>query len=74
MFLPGVFDTRHKGIELLKTLNQELAGISFERFDLPAWLARTLDAEIVPALEVRINRFLARAVNMQSGPGWNALD
>jgi len=73
MFLPGVFDTRHKGIELLKTLNQELAGISFERFDLPAWLARTLDAEIVPALEVRINRFLARAANTQPGPGPNAL-
>ena len=64
MFLPGVFGTRHKGIELLETLNKELAGLSFERFGLPAWLAHTLDTEIVPALEVRINRFLTRAVSM----------
>ena len=60
VFLPGVFATRHRGVALLETLNQELAGFSFDRFDLPAWLNSTLEAEVLPALKVRINRFLAR--------------
>jgi len=60
VFLPGVFDTRHIGIELLSALKGRLDGIAPENLDPPAWLARTLDFEIVPALKVRINRFLAQ--------------
>ena len=60
VFLPGVFATRHKGIELLETLKLELDSVTFEQMDLPTWLVRTLDAEIVPALKVRLNRFLAQ--------------
>jgi hypothetical protein len=60
VFLPGVFATRHKGVELLEVLNQELAGLAFEQFDLPAWLNSALEDEVLPALKVRINRFLAQ--------------
>ena len=73
IFLPGVFATRHKGIELLETLNRELAGLSCQAFDLPGWLTRVLDTDILPALQVRANRFLARGY-VKTGDKSRAVD
>ena len=61
LFLPGVFNTRRTGIDLLGALKKELDGIDFKKFDWPVWLIRTLEKEIAPRLRVRINRFLASA-------------
>jgi DNA-binding transcriptional MerR regulator len=60
IFLPGVFNTRRAGIDMLEKLNRQLEDLVFDDADRPAWLARTLDLEVAPALKIRINRFLAK--------------
>ena len=59
IFLPGVFNTRETGIDMLQQLRENLDEIDLDKLQLPKWLARTLTYEIIPALKVRINRFLA---------------
>lgn len=64
--LPVVFDMREKGIEMLEraieALRREPPGREIsKRPDWPAWLARTFEREIAPAVEVRAYRFLAEA-------------
>lgn len=57
--LPKNFETRGDGIEMLSRLNKLLTGKKIRKENLPEWLAKTLDFEILPALEIRTNRFLA---------------
>jgi len=60
IFLPGVFNTRHKGIEILAQLKKRLAHPCIDSAELPQWLKRTLQFELLPVLDVRLNRFLAQ--------------
>ncbi|MFO7558235.1 MAG: MerR family transcriptional regulator [Desulfobacterales bacterium] len=61
LFFPEIVETRQTGIRLLSKLD-ELLGKQRSRKDQSLdWLDRTLDFEVFPALEVRINRFLAEA-------------
>jgi hypothetical protein len=57
--LPEVVETRLKGIALLEKLKAQINNRKIKTGRLPKWLIRTLDFEIFPALQLRINRFLA---------------
>jgi DNA-binding transcriptional MerR regulator len=57
--LPEVVETRREGITLLEKLKTQINNRKIKTGRLPKWLIRTLDFEIFPALQIRINRFLA---------------
>ncbi len=57
--LPEVVETRHRGIALLEALKTQISNRTIKTSGLPQWLIRTLELEIYPALQIRINRFLA---------------
>ena len=57
--LPEVVATRPRGIALLEKLKTQINNRKIITRGLPEWLIRTLDSEIFPALQIRINRFLA---------------
>ena len=57
--LPDVAQTRTAGIAMLEKLNTQISSRQTSTRGLPGWLSRTLDLEIFPALQVRINRLLA---------------
>ncbi len=57
--LPEVVETRHRGIALLEALKTQVSNREIKTSGLPQWLIRTLELEIYPALQIRINRFLA---------------
>ncbi len=57
--LPDVFDTAETGIEMLVRVDYVLKKKKLKTGRLPAWLKRTLEYEILPAMEVRVSRFLA---------------
>ena len=57
--LPEVVETRHRGIALLEALKTQINNRAIQTSGLPQWLIRTLELEIYPALQIRINRFLA---------------
>ena len=59
--LPDIFDTRERGIDILADVEKALRAQKIARGRLPAWLRNTLDNEILPAAEIRVNRFLAEA-------------
>ena len=56
--LPEVVETRHRGIALLEALKTQISNREIKTSGLPQWLNRTLELEIYPALQIRINRFL----------------
>ena len=57
--LPDVVETRSKGIAWLEKLKTQIIHRKIKTGRLPQWLIRTLDFEIFPAMQIRINRFLA---------------
>ena len=59
--LPDIFDTCETGVRMLTRIDESLADRTAKKGELPSWLAHTIDHEILPAIEVRINRFLAEA-------------
>jgi len=61
LFFPEIVETRRTGIVLLSKLDELLRKQRVKNHELRDWLDRTLDFEVFPALEVRINRFLAEA-------------
>jgi DNA-binding transcriptional MerR regulator len=61
LFFPEIVETRETGIVLLSKLDELLRKRRITKDQLKDWLDRTLDFEVFPALEVRVNRFLAEA-------------
>jgi DNA-binding transcriptional MerR regulator len=59
-FLPEVVETRPRGILILESLKAQINNRKIKTGRLPKWLVRTLDFEIFPALQIRINRILAQ--------------
>ncbi len=57
--LPDMFDTRETGIGMLEEVRKALLNDRVPEDRLPFWVSKTLDYEILPAIEVRVNRFLA---------------
>jgi DNA-binding transcriptional MerR regulator len=57
--LPDIFDTHERGTTILERIEKSLRHQKARTGRMPAWLKNTLDREILPALEVRVNRFLA---------------
>lgn len=57
--LPEVVETQHRGIALLEALKTQINNRGIKTSGLPQWLIRILELEIYPALQIRINRFLA---------------
>lgn len=57
--LPEVVQTGPRGIALLEKLKAQINNRKIKTHGLPQWLIRTLELEIYPALQIRINRFLA---------------
>jgi hypothetical protein len=57
--LPDIFDTCESGIQILARIEESLRSRKMRRNRYPLWLMRTLNYEILPAVETRINRFLA---------------
>jgi hypothetical protein len=64
--LPDIFDTQAKGTEMLKTIEQTLRKQKAVSGRLPVWIRTTVTHEILPALEVRVNRFLAEGYLSQA--------
>jgi hypothetical protein len=58
-FFPEIVETRETGITLLLQLEELLRRKRLRNDETRDWLDGTLDFEIFPALEVRVNRFLA---------------
>jgi DNA-binding transcriptional MerR regulator len=67
-FLPDVVETCSRGIAMLETLKMQINRRRVKTGRLPKWLARTLEFEIFPALQIRINRALARGYLKQDVP------
>lgn len=59
--LPEIFNTRQKGVSMLLELAPAFQKRSAKTGPMPGWLKRTLDSEIFPAIELKINRLLAEA-------------
>ncbi len=59
--LPDVLDTLETGLSLLTDLEKRLRAGKLAKGRLPGWLSRTLDFEIFPEVEIRVNRYLAQA-------------
>ena len=57
--LPELFDTCTAGLALLKGVAEELKAGGVKTGALPAWCRLTLAHEVLPAMEIRANRFLA---------------
>lgn len=57
--LPSVIQTRSEGAELLEALRHQIQARKIKYGRLPGWMVKTLEFEIFPALEIKINRFLA---------------
>ncbi|MCU0845489.1 MAG: MerR family transcriptional regulator [Spirochaetes bacterium] len=60
--LPDVFAVFDRGVKILAALDEKLSSGRMRVPYLPDWLVRTLEYEIFPAMEVRVNRFLAEAL------------
>ena len=59
--LPVVVETRDRGVRMLENLKADINNRRINNGRFPKWLAQTLDYEIVPAMLIRMNRFLAQA-------------
>ena len=57
--LPDMFDTCETGIGMLEEVRKALLNDRVPKDLLPLWVSRTLEYETLPAIEVRVNRFLA---------------
>lgn len=72
--LPDVLDMGETGLNMLARIERLLKTRRVQKGRLPAWLARTLDFEILPALELRVNRLLAegclRRGNYEDARSW----
>jgi excisionase family DNA binding protein len=64
--LPDIFDVFTKGIGKLEEVISSLENHRVQMVRLPLWLVKTVNNEIFPAIEVRVNRFLAEGY-MRSG-------
>jgi len=73
VMLPAFFDTLERGTALLENVSTELREGAAGDMEGPAWLRRTVEYELVPAMEARVNRFLAEALISMGEPG-KALD
>jgi DNA-binding transcriptional MerR regulator len=73
IFLPGVFNTRQKGIEILGGLKETLKNLSLDKEELPEWLSVVLRYELLPAFDIRLNRYLAQGY-LKTGQDRRALD
>jgi hypothetical protein len=69
--LPDIFDSREAGIRMLLKVRKSLQNGKPIKRGLPEWLSRALEHEILPAVEVRVNRFLAEGY-LRSGKYANA--
>lgn len=63
--LPDIFDTCETGIRILTRIDKSLEKQTADREELPTWLADTIDHAMLPAIEIRVNRFLAEAYQKQ---------
>jgi hypothetical protein len=59
--LPVVIETREKGVVMLEDLKADINSRRIKISRRPKWLLQTLDYEIIPALQIRTNRFLTQA-------------
>jgi DNA-binding transcriptional MerR regulator len=62
---PTVIKTRPQGIALLENLEDQIRKGLLKYGRLPQWMVNTLEFEIFPVLEIKINRFLAQAYRKQ---------
>jgi DNA-binding transcriptional MerR regulator len=60
-FLPEMFGKSRSGIKMLEQLERSLRKRDVKIRRIPLWVEKTLDFEIIPAVETRVNRFLAEA-------------
>ena len=63
--LPDVFAVFDRGISILISLEERLISRKVRMPYLPEWLSRTIEYEVLPAVEIRVNRFLAEAFLVQ---------
>ncbi|MCG8339163.1 MAG: MerR family transcriptional regulator [Proteobacteria bacterium] len=57
--LPEAVNLYQEGVDILSQLDWTVTRKKLEETTFPEWLIRTIDYEILPAIEIRINRFLA---------------
>lgn len=57
--LPRLVDLQQEGVDILSQLDWTKTREKLEATRFPEWLIRTIDYEILPAIEIRINRLLA---------------
>lgn len=66
--LPEVFDTGEAGLDLLTGLAARLEAGEVKTGALPRWCRLTLEHEVLPAVEVRTNRFIAEGAVRLGNP------
>ncbi|MBU2513532.1 MerR family transcriptional regulator [bacterium] len=59
VLLPNAVNQHQEGVEILSRLSWPDTRKKLEEKTIPEWLIRTLEHEVFPAIEIRINRFLA---------------
>lgn len=59
VMLPNIIGHQSRGFEKLSLLKKNLSKREYDDGKLPDWIIRTLDFEILPALKIRVNRYLA---------------
>jgi DNA-binding transcriptional MerR regulator len=66
IMLPDIFDVRDAGISMLKEIAQDLRSGNVIKGDFPDWFLKTLDYEVLPALEIKVNKFLATGCMLEN--------
>jgi len=61
VMLPGLFDTKGKGIAMLEQLDKELKNGEVNTGYVPKRLDKTIRYRVFPEVRIRLNRFLAEA-------------
>ncbi|RJP16114.1 MAG: MerR family transcriptional regulator [Candidatus Abyssobacteria bacterium SURF_5] len=61
VLLPDMFDTLERGIDMLERVKRRLRDRRMQIGRIPPWLEETVQFEIIPAMTIRVNRFLAEA-------------
>ena len=59
MMLPAIFDTTQTGLRMLLATEEAVENQETGTKSMPEWLARTMEIEVLPLLEIRIHCFLA---------------
>jgi len=70
--LPELFDTGETGLALLGGVAAELRSGGVKTGSLPSWCRLTLEHDVLPAVEIRVNRLLAEGA-LRLGSGEDAL-